>query len=864
MPVRKQDAYRALELLEEYYNRLDSPEDKPLRNAIDRVIKIFKTRLFQALIDIQEFYESILLDEQSDRSVKVNATLDLADQWERQPMLKRDIRNGTSTNTESTTIAPLATDNPLAQLTISKEPSPRQATTTPFARITDTSESPARPNTTTDESPQFNYDDHWREIEVDLHRVNIDQDSSPVFVVLEVFFFSFSLTQSPGVGLGFSVAGGVDTPCINDSSAVVITRITEGGLADRDHRLRLHDIILRVNDIDFTNIEHQSAVDSLKTAGNDVLLTVRRLEPPAMEEIELEKPPNAHLGFSIAGGISNEYVKGDHGIFITNIIPGGIADKNGRLKVGDRLVHVQSAKNNYDLEFVEHRHAVESIRRACDDGPKITLIVGHPTYYSSDAQNLPDQTNGQSSPTPEQVEEKTDERRVVLRRGPVGFGFHILGGEGEQEKGIYISFIQSGGAADKSGELRKGDRILSVNNINLRGASHEEAVSVLKNCGETAILQVTNKYNVDFARVESRNNEQRSKMTHETAGSTNSLKTSTKRQFFVRAEFDYDPTRDPSLPGGPGLAFHVGDILHVTNAADDSWWQAKHIANEQEEDEAGIIPSKSRVEKKERARQKRVNFNQQRSHSRSNTLEREKKKKKKFGIFNKSADKKDTQSGEESENEPENTEPVQSYELIVRHEIDYTRPVIIFGPFKEVLTDQCLNDSPDKYANCVPHTSRPKRDKEVEGREYYFVSSREQMERDIQNYLFIEAGEYGGNLYGTSVQAVREVANSQKHCILDVSGHAIRRLIAAGLYPIVIYVKPRDVKWIMDNMYDEANEEHAQQLFEKATKIEKSFGDLFTATIEEETVGDVYDRMREIIAHEETVTHVWIPSKEKI
>ena len=30
------DAYRALELLEEYYNRLDAPEDKPLKNAIDR------------------------------------------------------------------------------------------------------------------------------------------------------------------------------------------------------------------------------------------------------------------------------------------------------------------------------------------------------------------------------------------------------------------------------------------------------------------------------------------------------------------------------------------------------------------------------------------------------------------------------------------------------------------------------------------------------------------------------------------------------------------------------------------------------------------------------------------------------------
>ncbi|CAF4682646.1 unnamed protein product, partial [Rotaria magnacalcarata] len=60
----------------------------------------------------------------------------------------------------------------------------------------------------------------------------------------------------------------------------------------------------------------------------------------------------------------------------------------------------------------------------------------------------------------------------------------------------------------------------------------------------------------------------------------------------------------------------------------------------------------------------------------------------------------------------------------------------------------------------------------------------------------IEAGEYGGNLYGTSVSAVREVANASKHCILDVSGHAIRRLITAGMFPVAIYVKPRDVKWI--------------------------------------------------------------------
>lgn len=52
----------------------------------------------------------------------------------------------------------------------------------------------------------------------------------------------------------------------------------------------------------------------------------------------------------------------------------------------------------------------------------------------------------------------------------------------------------------------------------------------------------------------------------------------------------------------------------------------------------------------------------------------------------------------------------------------------------------------------------------MDGRDYHFVASREQMERDIQNHLFIEAGQYNDNLYGTSVASVREVA--EKVCTI--------------------------------------------------------------------------------------------------
>ena len=78
MPVCKAEAHRALELLEDYYSRLDADEEKQLRAAIERVIRIFKSRLFQALLDIQEFYELTLMDESKSVHIKTSEALQMA------------------------------------------------------------------------------------------------------------------------------------------------------------------------------------------------------------------------------------------------------------------------------------------------------------------------------------------------------------------------------------------------------------------------------------------------------------------------------------------------------------------------------------------------------------------------------------------------------------------------------------------------------------------------------------------------------------------------------------------------------------------------------------------------------------------
>lgn len=98
----------------------------------------------------------------------------------------------------------------------------------------------------------------------------------------------------------------------------------------------MNDIILRVNDVDFVDVPHRIAVEALKRAGNSVHLLVKRAakEPPGIVEIELQKGTRG-LGFSIAGGIGNQHISGDNGIYVTKIMEGGAAHLDRRLQVSE-------------------------------------------------------------------------------------------------------------------------------------------------------------------------------------------------------------------------------------------------------------------------------------------------------------------------------------------------------------------------------------------------------------------------------------------------------------------------------------------------------------------------------------------------
>uniref|UniRef100_A0A673B6C3 Disks large homolog 1 n=1 Tax=Sphaeramia orbicularis TaxID=375764 RepID=A0A673B6C3_9TELE len=853
---------RALLLLEEYRAKLNHTEDRQLRHSIQRVIDIFQSNLFQALIDIQEFYEVTLLDSQrwveSSKGADPMAPVNL---W--------DFSSLQSTTVTSDTLPSLSTsiekyrhhdedsspqDQSSPQLTeeaggpelvqVSEKNISQienvhgyvsHAHISPMKQAEAPPSSPIIPVIPISPIPAETTANPPRHSSV-LHHIHSIPDVLTLTVVLWVLCFCRCIHgdrsgNQGNSGLGFSIAGGTDNPHIGEDPSIFITKVIPGGAAAQDGRLRVNDVILRVNEVDVRDVTHSRAVEALKEAGSLVRLYIRRRKPVSEKvmEIKLVKGPKG-LGFSIAGGVGNQHIPGDNSIYVTKIIEGGAAHKDGRLQIGDKLMAVNSAC----LEEVSHEHAVTALKNTPD---VVYLKVAKPnSVFMNDSFAPPDLTNsysqhmenhisppnflgqtlpppassGRYSPTPKSMlgddDVSREPRKVVLHRGATGLGFNIVGGE--DGEGIFISFILAGGPADLCGELRKGDRLVSVNGVDLRNATHEQAAAALKNAGQTVTI-IAHYRPEEYSRFEAKIHDLREQMMNSSISSgSGSLRTSQKRSLYVRALFDYDKTRDSGLPS-QGLNFKFGDILHVVNASDDEWWQARQLTAQGEVEEVGVIPSKRRVEKKERARLKTVKFNaKSRDRGVSPGL-----------VLGCSVD-----GG-----------GVHVFILMFSCPIvSYTRPVIILGPMKDRINDDLISEFPDKFGSCVPHTTRPKRDYEVDGRDYHFVVSREQMEKDIQDHKFIEAGQYNNHLYGTSVQSVREVAEK-------------------GSVVIRLYLE----------MNKRLTEEQGRKTFDRATKLEQEFTEHFTAIVQGDTLEEIYDQVKQII-EEQSGPFIWVQSKEKL
>uniref|UniRef100_A0A8C3XYB5 Protein scribble homolog n=1 Tax=Catharus ustulatus TaxID=91951 RepID=A0A8C3XYB5_CATUS len=346
-------------------------------------------------------------------------------------------------------------------------------------------------------------------------------------------------------GLGISIAGGKgSTPYKGDDEGIFISRVSEEGPAARAG-VRVGDKLLEVNGVSLHCAEHHVAVEALRGSGSSVSMTVlreRMVEPenaitvtplrpeddysprerrgglrfpespepaPATERFSTCLMRNEKgLGFSIAGGKgSTPYRAGDTGIFISRIAEGGAAHRDGILHVGDRVISI----NGVDMTEARHDQAVALLTAA---SPTIVLLVERegaeqpgtpspapgcskpcPTWpWALPGMEQPQLLWAPSASPPSQEGFLPSEIHLVKAGGPLGLS--IVGGSdhsshpfGIHEPGVFISKVIPRGLASRSG-LRVGDRILEVNGIDLRHATHQEAVNALLANGQELSMLV--------------------------------------------------------------------------------------------------------------------------------------------------------------------------------------------------------------------------------------------------------------------------------------------------------------------------------------------------------------------------------------
>ncbi|XP_071359491.1 multiple PDZ domain protein isoform X2 [Trachinotus anak] len=305
------------------------------------------------------------------------------------------------------------------------------------------------------------------------------------------------------VGLGLSIVGGCDTLL----GAVVIHEVNDGGAAQRDGRLQAGDQILEVNGIDLRQATHDEAIDVLRLTTQRVHLCVFRHQEAYREEdlwdvfsVELRPRPGEGLGLTTVGK-SN-----DTGIFVSDIIRGGVADSDGRLLLGDQILsingedvraasqeHAQklllSCSGVVHLEVARFKAGVQySQRSQSEDSDCSTLTPSSGCDASLGHQRETDNKTGSGT-----FQDFPDIRKVTMQKGPCdALGISVAGGVGSPHGNVplFIATMDTNGLAAKTQQLQTGDKILSINDVSTEGMTHIHAGALLKNATGTISLQV--------------------------------------------------------------------------------------------------------------------------------------------------------------------------------------------------------------------------------------------------------------------------------------------------------------------------------------------------------------------------------------
>ncbi|XP_049335908.1 calcium/calmodulin-dependent serine protein kinase b isoform X15 [Astyanax mexicanus] len=402
-----------------------------------------------------------------------------------------------------------------------------------------------------------------------------------------------------------------------------------------------------------------------------------------------------------------------------------------------------------------------------------------------------------------------------------------------------VARIMHGGMIHRQGTLHVGDEIREINGISVANQTVEQLQKMLREMRGSITFKIVPSYRSQSLSCDKESPDlSRQSPANGHASITSSILDLPStiqpkgRQIFVRAQFEYDPAKDDLIPcKEAGIRFRVGDIIQIISKDDHNWWQGK--LENTKNGTAGLIPSPELQEW--RVACIAMEKTKQEQQASCTWFGKKKKQYKDKYLAKHNAD-------------------LVTYEEVVKLPAFKRKTLVLLGAHgvgRRHIKNTLIAKHPDRFAYPIPHTTRPPKKDEENGKNYYFVSH-DQMMQDISNNEYLEYGSHEDAMYGTRLETIRKIHEQGMVSILDVEPQALKVLRTAEFAPYVVFIAAPTITPGMNE------DESLQRLQKESEALQKSYAHYFDMTIINNEIDDTIRLLEEAIDLVST-TAQWVP-----
>ncbi|XP_058886058.1 peripheral plasma membrane protein CASK isoform X11 [Acipenser ruthenus] len=442
-----------------------------------------------------------------------------------------------------------------------------------------------------------------------------------------------------------------------------------------------------------------------------------------------------------------------------------------------------------------------------DDALRVTPPPTSP-YLNGDS---PDSANGDMD-----MENVTRVRLVQFQKNtdePMGITLKM-----NELNHCIVARIMHGGMIHRQGTLHVEDEIREINGISVANQTVEQLQKMLREMRGSITFKIVPSY---------RNQ-------------------SSSCEIYVRAQFEYDPAKDDLIPcKEAGIKFLVGDIIQIISKDDHNWWQGK--LENAKNGTAGLIPSPELQEWRVACIAMEKTKQEQQASCTWFGKKKKQYKDKYLAKHNAVFDQLD----------------LVTYEEVVKLPAFKRKTLVLLGAHgvgRRHIKNTLITKHPDRFAYPIPHTTRPSKKDEENGKNYYFVTH-DQMMQDISNNDYLEYGSHEDAMYGTRLETIRKIHEQGLIAILDVEPQALKVLRTAEFAPYVVFIAAPTITPGINELprwCRKLPDESLQRLQKESEILQKTYAHYFDLTIINNEIDETIRHLEEAIDVVCT-TPQWVP-----